>query len=78
MQSVLPDEMLDDGTQFLVNPTGRFVCGGPAADSGLTGRKLIVDTYAAFAVSTGKSFLPQQLMEAFASAVIMLPQPGQT
>ena len=77
MQSVLPDEMLDDGTQFLVTPTGRFVYGGPAADAGLTGRKLIVDTYGGYAASTGKSFLPQQLMEASAFAVIMLPQPWQ-
>ena len=56
MQSVLPDEMLDDGTQFLVNPTGRFVYGGPAADSGLTGRKLIVDTYGGYARHGGGAF----------------------
>ena len=42
---VLPPEMIDEKTKFFVNPTGRFVIGGPAGDSGLTGRKIIVDTY---------------------------------
>ena len=46
---VLPNVMIDDRTKFLVNPTGRFVIGGPAGDSGLTGRKLIVDTYGGYA-----------------------------
>lgn len=41
----IPEELMDDKTRFLVNPTGRFVFGGPGADSGLTGRKIIVDTY---------------------------------
>ena len=44
-RKVLPSEMLDDRTKFLVNPTGRFVMGGPMGDTGLTGRKIIVDTY---------------------------------
>ena len=43
--AVLPQEMVDDDTKFFVNPTGRFVIGGPHGDSGLTGRKIIVDTY---------------------------------
>ncbi len=45
IKKVLPEEMLDDKTKYYVNPTGRFVMGGPHADCGLTGRKIIVDTY---------------------------------
>ena len=52
----LPEEMLDERTQFFINPTGRFVEGGPAADSGLTGRKLIVDTYGGYARHGGGAF----------------------
>ena len=56
MEAVLPAELLDENTQFYVNPTGRFVQGGPAADSGLTGRKLIVDTYGGYARHGGGAF----------------------
>ena len=56
MEAVLPAELLDKDTQFFVNPTGRFVYGGPAADSGLTGRKLIVDTYGGYARHGGGAF----------------------
>ena len=56
MEAVLPAELLDKSTQFYVNPTGRFVYGGPAADSGLTGRKLIVDTYGGYARHGGGAF----------------------
>ncbi len=56
MEAVLPAEMLDEDTQFFVNPTGRFVHGGPAADSGLTGRKLMVDTYGGYARHGGGAF----------------------
>jgi len=52
----LPKEFVDRGTQFYINPTGRFVEGGPAADSGLTGRKLIVDTYGGYARHGGGAF----------------------
>ncbi len=52
----LPKEMVDERTQFFINPTGRFVVGGPAGDSGLTGRKLIVDTYGGYARHGGGSF----------------------
>lgn len=45
IEPVIPKEFLDDNTKFFINPTGRFVIGGPAGDSGLTGRKIIVDTY---------------------------------
>ena len=46
---VIPVEMVDDKTKFYINPTGRFVVGGPNGDSGLTGRKIIVDTYGGMA-----------------------------
>ena len=45
IKQAIPPELLDDGTRYLVNPTGRFVVGGPMGDAGLTGRKIIVDTY---------------------------------
>ena len=48
--------MLDENTKYLINPTGRFVLGGPAADSGLTGRKIIVDTYGGFSHHGGGAF----------------------
>ena len=52
----LPKRLLDDDTRFFVNPTGRFVLGGPAADTGLTGRKIIVDTYGGYAAHGGGCF----------------------
>ncbi|HHS50954.1 MAG TPA: methionine adenosyltransferase [candidate division Zixibacteria bacterium] len=45
IQPIIPEDMLDDNTKYHINPTGRFVLGGPVADTGLTGRKIIVDTY---------------------------------
>lgn len=53
---VLPEEMVDDKTKFYINPTGRFVIGGPHGDAGLTGRKLIVDTYGGYARHGGGAF----------------------
>lgn len=52
----IPSELMDENTQIFINPTGRFVVGGPAGDSGLTGRKLIVDTYGGYARHGGGSF----------------------
>ena len=52
----IPEEFLDDDTKIYINPTGRFVIGGPAGDSGLTGRKIIVDTYGGFCPHGGGSF----------------------
>ena len=54
--SVLPQEMIDADTKFFINPTGRFVIGGPNGDSGLTGRKIIVDTYGGYARHGGGAF----------------------
>lgn len=53
---VVPEELIDDRTRYLVNPTGRFVVGGPAADAGLTGRKIIADTYGGMGRHGGGAF----------------------
>ncbi|MBS7240575.1 MAG: methionine adenosyltransferase [Acetatifactor sp.] len=53
---VLPPEMIDENTKFFINPTGRFVIGGPQGDAGLTGRKIIVDTYGGYARHGGGAF----------------------
>lgn len=53
---ILPEEMVDENTRFLINPTGRFVIGGPQGDAGLTGRKIIVDTYGGYARHGGGAF----------------------
>ena len=52
----LPSRLLDDSTKYYVNPTGRFVIGGPVGDTGLTGRKIIVDTYGGYAAHGGGAF----------------------
>ena len=56
IKKVVPTEMLDSQTRFLINPTGRFVIGGPEGDSGLTGRKIIVDTYGGMGRHGGGAF----------------------
>ena len=53
---ILPADMVDDETKFFINPTGRFVIGGPHGDAGLTGRKIIVDTYGGYARHGGGAF----------------------
>ena len=53
---ILPKELIDENTKFFINPTGRFVIGGPCGDSGLTGRKIIVDTYGGYARHGGGAF----------------------
>ena len=54
--AILPQEMIDENTKFFINPTGRFVIGGPNGDTGLTGRKIIVDTYGGYARHGGGAF----------------------
>ena len=56
IKSVIPENLLDDKAKYFVNPTGRFVIGGPHGDSGLTGRKIIVDTYGGFSRHGGGAF----------------------
>jgi len=56
IRPVLPANLVDENTRILVNPTGRFVIGGPTGDSGLTGRKIIVDTYGGYARHGGGAF----------------------
>ena len=56
IRSTIPADMLDDNTKIFINPTGRFVTGGPQGDSGLTGRKIIVDTYGGYARHGGGAF----------------------
>ena len=55
-EPIIPKEMIDDKTKFFINPTGRFVIGGPHGDAGLTGRKIIVDTYGGMARHGGGAF----------------------
>lgn len=56
VKPVIPEELIDENTRYLINPTGRFVIGGPQGDAGLTGRKIIVDTYGGMARHGGGAF----------------------
>lgn len=56
IKAVIPENLLDENTKYYINPTGRFVIGGPLGDSGLTGRKIIVDTYGGFSRHGGGAF----------------------
>jgi S-adenosylmethionine synthetase len=56
INTVLPDNLIDANTEYLINPTGRFVIGGPDGDTGLTGRKIIVDTYGGYSPHGGGAF----------------------
>ena len=69
---VIPNELIDEKTKILVNPTGRFVIGGPKGDTGLTGRKIIVDTYGSFARHGGGAFSGKDPTKVDRSAAYML------
>ncbi len=56
VDEIIPQDLLDENTKYFINPTGRFVIGGPEGDSGLTGRKIIVDTYGGYAPHGGGAF----------------------
>ena len=68
---VLPESMTDSETNYLINPTGRFVIGGPAGDTGLTGRKIIADTYGGYARHGGGSFSGKDATKVDRSAAYM-------
>ena len=72
ISKVLPKELMDSNTKVLVNPTGRFVIGGPAGDTGLTGRKNITDTYGGYARNGGGSFSGKDPTKVDRSASYML------
>lgn len=71
IKAVVPAELLDSNTKYLVNPTGRFVIGGPYGDSGLTGRKIIVDTYGGYARNGGGAFSGKDATKVDRSATYM-------
>ena len=68
---IVPKEFLDDKTKYYINPTGRFVIGGPLGDSGLTGRKIIVDTYGGYARHGGGAFSGKDATKVDRSAAYM-------
>ncbi len=72
IDKVVPKEMIDENTKIYVNPTGRFVIGGPLGDTGLTGRKLIVDTYGGYARHGGGAFSGKDASKVDRSATYML------
>ena len=71
IRAVVPLELLDDQTKYYINPTGRFEIGGPAADSGLTGRKIIVDTYGGYCAHGGGAFSGKDATKVDRSAAYM-------
>lgn len=71
INEVVPNELLDEKTKYFINPTGRFVIGGPLGDSGLTGRKIIVDTYGGYARHGGGAFSGKDATKVDRSAAYM-------
>ena len=69
---ILPENLLDKQTKYYINPTGRFVIGGPLGDTGLTGRKIIVDTYGGYAKHGGGAFSGKDASKVDRSAAYML------
>ena len=72
IKSVIPEKMMDENTKIYINPTGRFVIGGPLGDTGLTGRKLIVDTYGGYSRHGGGAFSGKDASKVDRSASYML------
>jgi S-adenosylmethionine synthetase len=72
IRAVLPKEYVDDRTEFHINPTGRFVIGGPDGDTGLTGRKIIVDTYGGYSPHGGGAFSGKDPTKVDRSAAYMM------
>ena len=71
IEAIIPQELLDKNTKYFINPTGKFVIGGPLGDSGLTGRKIIVDTYGGFARHGGGAFSGKDATKVDRSATYM-------
>ena len=71
-RAVLPNNLVDDRTEFFINPTGRFVIGGPDGDTGLTGRKIIVDTYGGYSPHGGGAFSGKDPTKVDRSAAYMM------
>jgi len=72
IREILPKEYVDAGTEFFINPTGRFVIGGPDGDTGLTGRKIIVDTYGGYSPHGGGAFSGKDPTKVDRSAAYMM------
>ena len=72
IDAVIPKEMMDENTKIFINPTGRFVIGGPLGDTGLTGRKIIVDTYGGYARHGGGAFSGKDATKVDRSAAYMI------
>ncbi len=72
IKEVIPEKMIDDNTKIYINPTGRFIIGGPLGDTGLTGRKIIVDTYGGYAKHGGGAFSGKDPSKVDRSATYML------
>lgn len=72
IQKIIPANMMDENTKIFINPTGRFVIGGPLGDTGLTGRKIIVDTYGGYARHGGGAFSGKDASKVDRSAAYML------
>ena len=72
INKTIPKEMIDENTKIYINPTGRFVIGGPLGDTGLTGRKIIVDTYGGYAKHGGGAFSGKDASKVDRSAAYML------
>ena len=72
IKTVIPEKYLDENTKYFINPTGRFVIGGPLGDTGLTGRKIIVDTYGGYARHGGGAFSGKDATKVDRSAAYMM------